>query len=35
VNEHEATIAMDSLEEALTLVEKEHQHAGALEVATA
>ncbi len=35
VNEHEATIAMDILEEALTLAEKEHESAGALEVATA
>ena len=35
VNEHEATVALDILEEALTLVEKEHEHATALEVATA
>jgi len=35
VNEHEATIAIDILEEALTQVEKEHEHASALEVATA
>jgi 4-aminobutyrate aminotransferase len=35
VNEHEATIAMDILEEALTQVEKEHESAGALEVAKA
>ena len=34
VNEHEATIAIDILEEALTQVEKKHEHAGALEVAT-
>jgi 4-aminobutyrate aminotransferase len=27
VNEHEATVALDILEDALTLVEKEHQHA--------
>jgi 4-aminobutyrate aminotransferase len=35
VNEHEATVALDILEEALTQVEKEHEHAAALEVATA
>lgn len=35
VNQHEATIALDILEEALTVVEQEHSHAGALEVATA
>jgi 4-aminobutyrate aminotransferase len=35
VNEHEATVALDILEEALTLVEKEHAQAGALEAATA
>jgi 4-aminobutyrate aminotransferase len=35
VNEHEATVALDILEEALTQVEKEHEHASALEVATA
>jgi 4-aminobutyrate aminotransferase len=35
VNEHEATVALDILEEALTLVEKEHEHATALEAATA
>jgi 4-aminobutyrate aminotransferase len=33
VTEQEATVAMDILEEALTLVEKEHEHASALEVA--
>jgi 4-aminobutyrate aminotransferase len=35
VNQHEATIALDILEEALTQVEKEHQHSIAMEVATA
>jgi len=35
VNEHEATVALDILEESLALVEKEHEHASALEVATA
>jgi len=35
VNEHEATVALDILEEALTQVEREHEHATALEVATA
>jgi 4-aminobutyrate aminotransferase len=35
VNENEATVALDILEEALTLVEKEHKHATSLEVATA
>ena len=35
VSEHEATIALDILEEALTQVEKEHQHASALAAATA
>ena len=30
VNEHEATVALDILEEALTLVEKEHFHVGEL-----
>jgi 4-aminobutyrate aminotransferase len=35
VNEHEATVALDILEEALTIVEKEHKHATALEVAMA
>jgi 4-aminobutyrate aminotransferase len=35
VNEHEATVALDILEEALTQVEQEHQHASALEAATA
>jgi len=35
VNEHEAAVALDILEEALTQVEREHEHAGALEVATA
>ncbi len=34
VNEHEATIALDILEEALTLVEQEHAHANAVEVTT-
>jgi 4-aminobutyrate aminotransferase len=34
VNEHEATVALDILEEALTVVEKEHAHAGELAVAT-
>jgi 4-aminobutyrate aminotransferase len=34
VNEHEATIALDILEEALTLVEQEHAHANAMEVTT-
>jgi 4-aminobutyrate aminotransferase len=33
VNQHEATIALDILEEALTQVEKEHEHSSALEVA--
>jgi 4-aminobutyrate aminotransferase len=32
VNEHEATIALDILEEALTQVEKEHEQAARLEV---
>ncbi len=35
VNEHEATVALDILEEALTLVEKEHEAATTLQVATA
>jgi 4-aminobutyrate aminotransferase len=35
VNEHEASVAMDILEDALTMVEKEHENASALEVATA
>jgi len=35
VSEQEATVALDILEEALTQVEKEHEHAAALEVATA
>ena len=35
VNEQEATVALDILEEALTLVEKEHEQAVALEAATA
>jgi 4-aminobutyrate aminotransferase len=35
VNQHEATIALDILEEALTQVEKEHEHSSAMEVATA
>jgi hypothetical protein len=35
VNEHEATIALDILEEALTEVEKLHEPASVLEVVTA
>ena len=35
VNEHEATVALDILEEALTVVEKEHAHASELAAATA
>ena len=35
VNEHEATVALDILEDALTLVEKEHAHAGEMAAATA
>jgi 4-aminobutyrate aminotransferase len=35
INEHEATVALDILEEALTQVEKEHEYASTLEVATA
>jgi 4-aminobutyrate aminotransferase len=35
VSEQEATVALDILEEALTLVEKEHEQATALEAATA
>ena len=35
VSEHEATVALDILEEALTLAEKEHEHASALAAATA
>jgi 4-aminobutyrate aminotransferase len=35
INENEATVALDILEEALTQVEKEHEHANVLEVATA
>jgi 4-aminobutyrate aminotransferase len=35
VNEHEAMVAIDILEEALTIVEKEHEHASALEAVTA
>jgi 4-aminobutyrate aminotransferase len=35
VNQHEATIALDILEQALTQVEKEHEHSSAMEVATA
>ncbi len=35
VNEHEATVALDILEEALTLVEKEHAHEGELATVTA
>jgi 4-aminobutyrate aminotransferase len=35
VNEHEATVALDIFEEALTQVEKEYANVGALEVATA
>jgi 4-aminobutyrate aminotransferase len=33
VNEQEATVALDILEEVLTQVEQEHEHAGTLEVA--
>jgi 4-aminobutyrate aminotransferase len=35
VNEHEATVALDILEEALTLAEKEHEHAVSLDLAQA
>jgi 4-aminobutyrate aminotransferase len=35
VSKEEATVALDILEEALTLVEKEHEHAGKLEAVTA
>ena len=35
VSEHEATVALDILEDALTQVEKEHQHASALEAVNA
>jgi 4-aminobutyrate aminotransferase len=35
VNEHEATVALDILEEALTVVEKEHAHASEFAAATA
>ena len=35
VNEHEATVALDILEDALTAAEKEHAHAGELAAATA
>lgn len=35
VNEHEATVALDILEDALTQVEKEHAHASELAAATA
>jgi 4-aminobutyrate aminotransferase len=35
VNEHEATVALDILEDALTEAEKEHAHAGELATATA
>jgi 4-aminobutyrate aminotransferase len=35
VNEHEATVALDIIEEALTQVEEEHLHASTLEVVTA
>ena len=35
VNEHEATVALDILEEALTLAENEHAHTGQLTGATA
>jgi 4-aminobutyrate aminotransferase len=35
LKEEEATVALDILEEALTLVEKEHEHATALAAATA
>jgi len=34
VNEHEATVALDILEEALTLAEKEHAHSSELAAAT-
>jgi 4-aminobutyrate aminotransferase len=34
INEHEATVALDILEEALTLVEKEYEHASVLETVT-
>jgi 4-aminobutyrate aminotransferase len=35
VNQHEATVGLDILEEALTVVEKEHELAAALETASA
>ncbi len=35
INEHEATVALDIVEEALTEVEKEHAHAGELAAVTA
>ena len=35
VNEHEASVALDILEDALSAVEKEHAHAGELAAATA
>ena len=35
VNEHEATVALDILEEALNVAEKEHAHAGELATTTA
>jgi len=35
VNEHEATVALDILEAALTQVEKEHEYAGACVAVTA
>jgi 4-aminobutyrate aminotransferase len=35
VNEHEATVALDILEDALTQVEKEHSHSSELAAATA
>jgi hypothetical protein len=35
VNEHEATVALDILEEALTEVEQQHEQTRALEVLTA
>jgi 4-aminobutyrate aminotransferase len=35
LNEHEATVALDILEEAITLAEAEHAQASTLAVATA
>jgi 4-aminobutyrate aminotransferase len=35
VSEHEATVALDILEDALTVVEKEHEHANTLEAVSA